>query len=128
MIDFDELKFQNGEPVYLQIVEFIKQNIFLGKGKNKEKLPSRREIAAMLEVNPNTVQKAYKILEEEGYIITPPKSSSYLNIPEDTLNQKRETQQKKDTLEFIKKSKQNNYTLENCQKLLEEYWESEEAK
>lgn len=128
MIDFDELKFQNGEPVYLQIVEFIKQNIFLGKGKNKEKLPSRREIAAMLEVNPNTVQKAYKILEEEGYIITPPKSSSYLNIPEDTLRQKRETQQKKDTLEFIKKSKQNNYTLENCQKLLEEYWESEETK
>lgn len=128
MIDFDELKFQNGEPVYLQIVEFIKQNIFLGKGKHKEKLPSRREIAAMLEVNPNTVQKAYKILEEEGYIITPPKSSSYLNIPEDTLRQKRETQQIKDTLEFIKKSKQNNYTLENCQKLLEEYWESEEAK
>lgn len=128
MIDFDELKFQNGEPVYLQIVEFIKQNIFLGKAKHKEKLPSRREIAAMLEVNPNTVQKAYKILEEEGYIITPPKSSSYLNIPEDTLRQKRETQQIKDTLEFIKKSKQNNYTLENCQKLLEEYWESEEAK
>lgn len=128
MIDFDELKFQNGEPVYLQIVEFIKQNIFLGKGKNKEKLPSRREIAAMLEVNPNTVQKAYKILEEDGYIITPPKSSSYLNIPEDILKLKRETQQKKDTLEFIKKSKQNNYTLENCQKLLEEYWESEEAK
>lgn len=128
MIDFDELKFQNGEPVYLQIVEFIKQNIFLGKGKNKEKLPSRREIAAMLEVNPNTVQKAYKILEEEGYIITPPKSSSYLNIPEDTLRQKREIQQKKDTLEFIRKSKQNNYTLENCQKLLGKYWESEEAK
>lgn len=123
MIDFEQLKFNEEEPVYLQIVEFVKQNIFNGNGQNGEKMPSRREIAAILEVNPNTVQKAYKILEEEGYIITPPKASSYLNITEELLEQKKKKEQEESLLEFIKKARQNNYSLEECITLLTEYWE-----
>lgn len=122
MIDFEQLKFNEEEPVYVQIIEFVKQNIFHGNAKNGDKMPSRREIAAVLEINPNTVQKAYKILEEQGYIVTPPKSSSYFNITEEMLLDKKKVEQETSMLEFINKAKQNNCSLEESIELLKEYW------
>ncbi len=48
------------EPVYLQIVRFIKQRIVRGELNSGDIIPSRREMAVQIKVNPNTVQKAYK--------------------------------------------------------------------
>lgn len=64
--------------VYLQIVEDVKRKILLGFLKQGDKLPSCRDMALQLGVNPNTVQRAYTILEEEGFIFSLPKKGVYI--------------------------------------------------
>ena len=57
---------EDGTPIYLQILLFIKRGIIAGTVVNGDELPSRRVLSALLGVNPNTVQKAYRLLEEDG--------------------------------------------------------------
>ena len=57
-------------PFYEQLVSNIKEEILIGNLKPDDKIPSVRELAVELTINPNTIQKAYRILEQEGYIYT----------------------------------------------------------
>lgn len=66
------------QSVYLQIVEDVKRRIELGLLVENEKLPSCREFAMQKGINPNTVQRAYTALEEDGYIFTVPKKGVYV--------------------------------------------------
>ncbi len=70
MIRFDHLQLDPCRPVYLQLAEHVKRQILLGTAQDGDELPSRREIAAEADVNPNTVQKAYRQMEQEGYVVT----------------------------------------------------------
>ena len=67
------------QSVYLQIKEDVKRKIELGLLRENERLPSCREKALQLGVNPNTVQRAYTELEEDGYIYTVPKKGVYVS-------------------------------------------------
>lgn len=58
------------EPVYLQIVKYVKQQIVIGNLNPGDVIPSRREMAVKIKVNPNTVQKAYKEMEDMAIINT----------------------------------------------------------
>lgn len=58
------------QPVYQQIVDQIKRDIALGRLSSTDKIPTVRELAAQLIINPNTIAKAYKILEQQGIVIT----------------------------------------------------------
>lgn len=60
----------SGVPVYLQISRTIRRSIALGSLRGGEQVPSVREVAEMLTVNPNTVAKAYQLLEREGIVAT----------------------------------------------------------
>ncbi len=60
--------FRDRRPLHEQIKEKIKTLIIRGVLKPDERIPSVRELAQMLTVNPNTIQKAYKDLEAEGFI------------------------------------------------------------
>ena len=72
--------FLNGKGnVYQQIVDYYKRYISLKIIKPMEKLPSCRTLASELGINPNTVERAYSILEKEGYIITIPKKGVYVS-------------------------------------------------
>ena len=68
MIDFEGFVQREGQPIYLQIMRYIKQGLASGIIADGEELPSRRALSAYLTVNPNTVQKAYRLLEEEGLV------------------------------------------------------------
>ncbi|MFD2117374.1 GntR family transcriptional regulator [Paenibacillus yanchengensis] len=70
MVQFQSLQLNNKDPVYLQLALYVKQQILLGHAITGSKLPSRREIAAQLNINPNTVQKAFRYMEEAGYVKT----------------------------------------------------------
>lgn len=59
---------RNPKPIYEQIKDNIKQLIVCGALLTDEKLPSVREMAQTTSINPNTIQKAYKDLESEGFI------------------------------------------------------------
>ena len=68
MLNFDRLVLDESGPIYLQILRYVKQGIAAGTIATGEELPSRRVVSALLGVNPNTVQKAYRLLEEDGLI------------------------------------------------------------
>ena len=70
--------FSGKQDVYIEIAERYKEYIDKGILSGGEKLPSVREAACTLGVNPNTVAKAYARLEEEGYIVTLPKKGAYV--------------------------------------------------
>lgn len=70
LLAFDSFRMEEGVPIYLQIMRFVERSIAAGTARDQEELPSRRTLSAMLGVNPNTVQKAYRLLEEEGLILS----------------------------------------------------------
>jgi len=57
-------------PVYQQIIDQIKRDIALGQLRKDEKLPTVRQLANQLVINPNTIAKAYRQLEREGILVT----------------------------------------------------------
>jgi GntR family transcriptional regulator len=65
-------------PVYLQIIDQVKRDIALGRLIKDEKLPTVRELARQLAINPNTIAKAYKQLEQEGIINTKPGAGAFI--------------------------------------------------
>ena len=65
-------------PVYRQIIDHIKRDIALGRLIKDEKLPTVRQLAAQLAINPNTIAKAYRQLEGEGIIVTRPGSGAFI--------------------------------------------------
>ena len=64
------LDYQSRTPIYLQIEDQIERFVALGVLKPKEQIPSIRELASSLGINPNTVKKAYSELEHKKIIIT----------------------------------------------------------
>jgi GntR family transcriptional regulator len=62
------MDFRNQKAIYLQIADFVCEQILLNKWKEKDKIPSIRELAISLEVNPNTVMRTYSFLEEQEII------------------------------------------------------------
>lgn len=65
-----QLDLKSRKSIYEQVVDNLKEMIISGVLKSGEKLPSVRELSRMLTVNPNTVQKAYRELERQGYVYT----------------------------------------------------------
>lgn len=65
-----QLNYRDTRPFYQQIKDNARQLVVSGALKKDEKLPSVRDMAASLAINPNTIQRAYRELESEGYIYT----------------------------------------------------------
>ena len=64
------LDYRDARPIYSQITDGFRQQILSGILRTGDKLPSVRELAAQLSINPNTIQRAYRELEMEGWIAT----------------------------------------------------------
>ena len=65
-----QLNYRDSKPIYEQIKEGLRRLVITGAIAKDEKLPSVRELASELAINPNTIQRAYRELETEGYIYT----------------------------------------------------------
>lgn len=85
MVSFEQLVLNDRSPIYLQIVRFVQRGIISEAIQNQEELPSRRVLSSLLSVNPNTVQRAYKIMEDEGLIESRTGAKSCISITEDRL-------------------------------------------
>ena len=66
------LDYRDVRPIYTQIADGFRSQITAGVLRPEEKLPSVRELATELSINPNTIQRAYRLLEAEGWIATVP--------------------------------------------------------
>ena len=73
-------------PIYEQITKNVKRLIIQVVLLPEEKLPSVRSLAQELTINPNTIQKAYRELEREGYVISRPGKGSFVNDMTETMN------------------------------------------
>ena len=69
-MSLENLELDGRGPIYLQIVRFVRRGVVAGTIQDGEEMPSRRAVSALLGVNPNTVQKAYRLLEEEGVLVS----------------------------------------------------------
>ncbi len=66
------LDYRDARPIYTQIFDGFREQIATGVLQAGEKLPSVRELAVSLAINPNTIQRSYRQLEREGWIVTVP--------------------------------------------------------
>ena len=73
------------KPIYEQVVEGIERDIVMGILRDREQLPSIRELSAILGVNPNTIQKALFELEWIGLIVTERTSGKYVTKDQNVL-------------------------------------------
>ena len=73
-----QLDYRDARPIYAQIVDRIRQQVIGGVWQQGDKLPSVRELACQLAINPNTIQRAYRELEMEGWIASVPGKGSFV--------------------------------------------------
>ena len=73
-----QINFRDPRPIYAQVKEGFRQLILSGALAAGEKIPSVRELAGQLAINPNTIQRAYRELESEGYICSAPGRGSFV--------------------------------------------------
>ena len=66
------LDYRDARPIYVQIIDRFRDQITAGVLASGDKLPSVRELAVQLSINPNTIQRSYRQLEAEGWIATVP--------------------------------------------------------
>jgi DNA-binding transcriptional regulator YhcF (GntR family) len=122
-VSFDRFRLNDKDPVYMQIIKYIKVQIHLGKLKSGDEVPSRRVLAATLGINPATVQKAYRILEEEGLLITPANTRSELAFSKVTLERIRYELTEEEVREFLSKVKDINLSFKDVIALVSELWD-----
>ncbi len=95
------MEFNNNIPIYLQIIDSIKQDIVVGKLKTGQKMPSVRELAGILKVNPNTIQRVYQELYREKITYTKRGMGTYVTEKEKTISSLKEEISKKIILDFV---------------------------
>lgn len=125
MVSFEQLVFDESSPIYMQIIRFVKQKIAAGVIQDKEEMPSRRVLSALLGVNPNTIQKAYRILEEEGILCSHSGVKSYIDLNAEKRERIYQEFLESDTLVWIKAMKRMGVTKQEAARLFERVWEKE---
>ena len=122
MISFEGFKMEEGSPIDLQILRYIKRGVIAGHIENGDELPSRRVLSALLGVNPNTVQKAYRMLEEEGLIRSHTGAKSCMVLSDQTIARIREELLEEDARQAVEKLRQMGVTMEEAFALIRKYW------
>ena len=72
------LDYRDARPIYTQIIDGFREQIVAGVLQQGDKMPSVRELAAELTINPNTIQRAYRELEMQGWIASVPGKGSFV--------------------------------------------------
>ncbi len=85
-----QIRFDPSIPIYLQIIDEIKRLVATGGLVSGDKLPSQRDLATRLHVNPNTVQRAYREMELEGLVETLRGQGTFIRQDSDVVEGLRE--------------------------------------
>ena len=123
MISFENLEIADGIPIYLQIIQYLKRGMVSGKIQNGDALPSRRTLSALLGVNPNTIQKAYHLLEEEGLIQSQTGAKSLVCVDDRKVSAIRKDLLEGDVRSVVEALKQAGLSKAEALALMDRYWE-----
>ena len=121
MVSFESFIMTDG-PIYQQIVLFIKREISANKIINGDELPSRRVLSSLLGVNPNTVQKAYKILEDEGLIESHTGSKSLIVISDKKRADIRSELAESEVADSVRTLQQMGISKDEALSLMSKFW------
>ena len=122
MISFEGFHMEDGSPIYLQIILYLKRGMVAGRVADGDALPSRRNLSALLGVNPNTIQKAYHILEEEGLIASQSGAKSVVVLSGEVLAKIRSELLESDILSVVAALKQAGLSRDEALELLKQHW------
>ena len=115
-----EYAFDNERPIYIQLVEMIRIDIVSGKFKKGQKLPSVRELALMLKVNPNTMQKALVEIEDEKLIYTERTNGKYVTEDEKLIEKIKKQLAQEKVNNYLNSMKNIGISYESAVKYLQE--------
>lgn len=123
MIPFDNFHMEEGIPIYQQILLYLKRGIVAEEFHDGDELPSRRMLSALLGVNPNTVQKAYRQLEEEDLICSHIGAKSYMVLNTKKIEQIRTELLENDVKSVVQSMKQMGLSKAEALRLIQAYWD-----
>lgn len=125
MVSFEGFRPEGSAPIYQQIVTYVKRGIVAGEIPDGDELPSRRMLSALLGVNPNTVQKACRILEEEGILVSHAGAKSFVICTPEKRDELRGELVVEGAAAAALHLKQMGVTLEEAIRLISRAWEED---
>jgi GntR family transcriptional regulator len=99
-----ELDVRSRKPIYEQLMDQLKGLIIAEVLRENERLPSVRALAKELTINPNTIQKAFRQLEMEGFIYTLPGKGSFVSPPNEVRNIMKQEKIKNELAKMVKEA------------------------
>ena len=125
MVDFSSFKTEAGMPIYLQILYFIERGAVAGTIADGDELPSRRVLSALLGINPNTVQKAFRMLEEEGLIESRSGAKSFMTLDAGKISELRVSLLTADIRGLTGALKRTGIDKAEALRLIDRFWDEE---
>ncbi|GAA0604033.1 GntR family transcriptional regulator [Virgibacillus siamensis] len=115
-----KIQLNNRDPVYVQVIRYFKQQIATGSFEPGQEIPSRRELANRIKINPNTAQRAYKEMEEQGLIYTERNLPSRITKDEVVLGRVRDELIDEAISEFVASIRSINVPIDEVLRLIKE--------
>jgi GntR family transcriptional regulator len=119
-----DLDLRSRKPIYEQLVDKMKELIITDILKNDEQLPSVRTLAQQLTINPNTIQRAYRELETEGYIYSIKGKGSFVSPSSVKATSEKLNKVKQELVKLLSEAMYLGMTMEQLQQMLIEIEEA----
>ena len=123
-----QISYQDPRPIYEQVRDAYRQRILAGVLAPGEQLPSVRELSSRLAVNPNTIQKACRLLEEEGLLQSRMGAKSYIAVTAAEAEAIRVQLLEEDALALVEAIRRMGVSREEAKALLERLWDEAERR
>lgn len=111
------------QPLYEQLVDQLRRQLILGVMKAGAAMPSVRQLATELGINPNTIQKAYRRMEDEGMIVSVPGRGSFVSDDLAGMLEKQRADQMDQMLHMLRTCREMGLSKETVAKLVEQAYE-----
>lgn len=117
-----QIDYRSGDALYVQIKSNFKRLILSGSLKENDAIPSVRKLAAEFAINVNTVQRAYRELEQEGYIYSIPGKGNFVAKVNDDIFKKNLVDIKENLYEVLEKAKILDISKNEIDKIVDEFF------
>lgn len=126
LVTFEGLRLEEGMPIYLQIIRYLERGIAAGTVRDGDELPSRRVLSARLGVNPNTIQKAFRALEEAGVITSRAGAKSEVSLTPERAEAIRRRLLEEEAAALVSALRQMGLDREQAAALVLQLWDRQE--
>lgn len=126
LVTFEGLRLEEGMPIYLQIIRYLERGIAAGTVRDGDELPSRRVLSARLGVNPNTIQKAFRALEEAGVITSRAGAKSEVSLTPERADAIRRRLLEEEAAALVSALRQMGLDREQAAALVLQLWDRQE--